>query len=120
MDGMTLLAEARDAGLQVTARGDQLVVQGPHRLEAVASRLLAAKAIVMEALAAEQQEVAWRVEAMRPQVTRTGAIPLLLARPIGAWGRGSCCSCGESLGRDDRYRCRPCIAAVVAVLETTQ
>ncbi len=120
MDGMTLLAEARDAGLQVTARGDQLVVQGPHRLEAVASRLLAAKAIVMEALAAEQQEVTWRIDAMRPQVTRSGAIPLLLARPIGAWGLGTCCSCGEPLAPDERYRCRPCVAAAVAVLETTQ
>ncbi len=117
MDGMTLLAEARDAGLQVTARGDQLVVQGPHRLEAVASRLLAAKAIVMEALAAEQQEVAWRVEAMRPQVTRTGAIPLLLARPGAAWGPPCCCSCGDPLESTDRYRCRYCAAASVAVLD---
>ncbi len=119
MDGLTLLQEARPAGLQVTVSGDVLVVQGPRRLESFARMLLAEKRIVIEAPTAEQ-EVTWRIEAMRPQVTRTGAIPLLLARPSGAWGRGSCCSCGESLGRADRYRCRPCVAAVVAVLETTQ
>jgi hypothetical protein len=120
VDGLTLLREARLAGLQVTARGDRLVVQGPHRLKAVASRLLAAKVTVLEALAVEQEAVAWRIKAMRPQVTRSGAIPLLLARPVGAWGPGTCCSCGEPLAPDERYRCRPCVAAAVVVLETTQ
>ncbi len=116
MDGLTLLAEARDAGLQVTVSGDQLVVRGPARLAAMARRLLAGKPAIVDALTAEQ-EVAWRIEAMRPQVTRTGAIPLLLARPGAPWDRGCCCSCGEPLTAADHYRCRYCAAASVAVLD---
>ena len=119
MDGLTLLAEARQAGLLVTVSGDKLVVQGPRRLESFARRLLAEKRALIEALSAEQ-EVTWRIDAMRPQVTKGGAIPLLLARPIGAWELGTCCSCGEPLAPDERYRCRPCVTAAVAVLATTQ
>jgi hypothetical protein len=117
VDGLTLLREARLAGLQVTARGDRLVVQGPHRLKAVARRLLAAKATVLEALAVEQEAVTWRIDAMRPQVTVTGAIPLLIARPGAIGLRGGCCSCGDPLAPDDRYRCRPCVEAAAVVLE---
>ncbi|MEX1172013.1 MAG: hypothetical protein WEG56_05300 [Chloroflexota bacterium] len=119
MDGLTLLREARVAGLRVTVSGDRLVVQGPRRLEPIARQLLAEKRTIVEALTAEQ-EVAWRIDAMRPQVTRSGAIPLLLARPVGALGLRTCCSCGEPLAPAERYRCRPCVAAAVAVLEPTQ
>ena len=117
MDGLTLLREARQAGLFVTTHGQSLVVQGPRRLEPVARRLLAAKASIIDALT-EEQEVAWRVAAMRPQMTRTGAIPLLLARSGAPFEVGGCCSCGDTLVPGERYRCRPCVAAVVAVLET--
>jgi hypothetical protein len=43
MDGLTLFAEARTAGLEVTADGDRLVVRGPKCLEALAKQLLACK-----------------------------------------------------------------------------
>ncbi len=112
-----LLQQARLAGLHVTTSGATLVVQGPRRLEPIARTLLAEKPQVMQVLA-DEREVAWRIDAMRPQVTAKGAIPLLLVRPDATRGRGLCCSCGESLGPNDRYRCRACVIAAVAVLES--
>ena len=87
MDVLILLRDARFAGLRVTASGNHLVVQGPRRLQPMARLLLSEKPEVMRALA-EEQEVAWRVDAMRLQVPATGAIPLLLARPEAVWGSG--------------------------------
>jgi hypothetical protein len=117
VDSVTLLRQARQAGLRITASGDQLVVQGPRRLEPMARLLLAEKPRILRALA---EEVAWRIDAMRPQVPATGAIPLLLARPDAVRGSGRCCSCGDPLGPDERYRCRPCVAAVIALLESVR
>jgi hypothetical protein len=53
MDGVTALAEARAAGLEVRADGDRLVVRGPRSAEVLAKRLLGCKADVMAALEAE-------------------------------------------------------------------
>ena len=118
MDGMTLLREARQAGLAVAQDGDRLVVRGPRRLEPEALQLLAHKAQVLRALRIERSEVAWRVEAMRAMTPDQGPIPLLLARPDAVRGSGRCCSCGDPLRPDDRYRCRPCVEAAVRVLAT--
>lgn len=49
MDGLKLLAEARDAGLTVSAAADRLVIEGPRDAEAIATRLLANKAAVLAA-----------------------------------------------------------------------
>lgn len=118
MDGLMLLRQARQAGLRVGADGDRLVVEGPRRLETMARALLAEKPEVLRSLAQEGTEVAWRVKMMRPQVPTKGAIPLLVARPGGPWDQGRCCSCGDALEAGERYRCGPCVAATVAVLET--
>lgn len=37
MDGLTLIREARSAGLKLTADGDKLVIRGPRQAEAVAA-----------------------------------------------------------------------------------
>jgi hypothetical protein len=50
MDGLTLLEEARAAGLVVTVVGEQLQIVGPRRAESVARRLLAHKTEVLQAL----------------------------------------------------------------------
>lgn len=50
MDGVSLLIEARRAGLQVRAEGDCLVIRGPRRLEPLALKLLAYKQAVLAAL----------------------------------------------------------------------
>ncbi len=51
MDGMTLLAEARTAGLLVRAEGGRLVIDGPRAAAPVVERLVAAKSAVLAALA---------------------------------------------------------------------
>lgn len=118
MDGLTLLRTARQVGLAVAEDGGRLLVRGPLRLQPDALRLLAHKDQVLRALAIERSEVEWRVTAMRASAPEQGALPLLLARPDAGRGPGRCCSCGDRLGPDDRYRCRPCVEAAVRVLET--
>jgi hypothetical protein len=61
--------------------------------------------------------VGWRAAVMATQVPRAGAIPMLLARPGIPFPPKACCSCGDPLTATDRYRCTPCVSAVVAVLE---
>jgi hypothetical protein len=114
---MTLLRDARAAGLDVGVVGEELVIRGPKRLESLARSVLAEKHRVLEALADEAREVAWRIAAMRPQVTQSGAMPLLLARRGDHLPPRTCCSCGDPLGACDRYRCALCTAAVFAVLD---
>ena len=117
MDGLRLLREGLDAGLRIEARDDQLVVQGPRRLEPIARRLLAAKRHVMDAIRVEHD---WRVEAMRSQVPVSGGIPLLVARPGTPMQPGSCYSCGAKLESDVPKRCAGCLGAVIAVLAQTR
>jgi hypothetical protein len=52
VDGLTLLAEARAAGLTLTADHDRLIIRGPRRSADLAARLLANKALVLMAMAA--------------------------------------------------------------------
>jgi hypothetical protein len=52
MDGMSLLAEARAAGLTVRAERGKLIVRGPKTLEPLALRVLEQKGAVMQALCA--------------------------------------------------------------------
>jgi hypothetical protein len=54
MGGLTLLAEARAAGLDVRARDDQVVVSGPRSQGVLAQRLLADKAAVLAELRRER------------------------------------------------------------------
>jgi hypothetical protein len=51
MEGLTLLREARAAGLSVARDGDELVIRGPRRAEPVARLLLSRKVEVIRALA---------------------------------------------------------------------
>ena len=115
MDAVILLRKAREAGLRVSARDGRLVVEGPRRLEPLARSVLAEKPRILRALEQETDAVAWRLEAMRPQVPQAGAIPLLLARPGMSFPPGTCCSCGDPRPAD-RYRCPACETAAVAVL----
>ncbi|CAA9292568.1 MAG: hypothetical protein AVDCRST_MAG77-4828 [uncultured Chloroflexi bacterium] len=62
-----------------------------------------------------EREVAWRAAAMLPQVPRTGAIPVLVARRL-APGASGCISCGGVLTASELYRCPWCAAAVRRVL----
>src|SRR5262245_58417074 len=53
MDGLTLLEQARSAGLTVSVRGDKLVIRGPRRAGPLAEQLLAHKGEVIDALTLE-------------------------------------------------------------------
>ena len=48
MDGMTLLEQARLAGLTVIVQGDKLIIRGPRRAGSVAEQLLAHKGEVID------------------------------------------------------------------------
>ncbi len=111
-----VLDESRAAGLEVRAEGGRLVVRGPRTQEGLARRLLERKAEVLALLAADEAEVAWRLEAMRPQVPPRGPIPVLVARdaPVPA---GCCISCGDGLREGRRFRCSPCAQAAGRVLD---
>jgi hypothetical protein len=61
MDGLTLLDEARAAGLTVVADGDLLRIRGPRSAEPVAHRLIANKALVLYALA-DRLPVDWHLQ----------------------------------------------------------
>lgn len=114
MDGMTLLAEARAAGLEVRADGDRLVVRGPRTRENLARSLLAHKPDVMAAIHA----VAERVAVMQSQLPRSGAVPFLMFRTaaLATDAPGRCLSCGDRLTPGQRYRCAPCGEAARLVL----
>ena len=113
---VSLLAEARAAGLEVRAEADRLVVRGPRSGAALAERLLEQKAEVLDLLSDEDAEVAWRVAAMRPRVPTTGPILILVVRET-TLGPGRCVSCGDALGPDRPYRCAPCSVATRLVLD---
>jgi hypothetical protein len=51
MDALTLLRQARDAGLAVAAEGDKLLIRGPRRAEPVVRLIAMHKPEVMAALA---------------------------------------------------------------------
>ena len=53
MDGMTLLQEARAAGLIVSVEGGTLKIRGPRQAEVVAKKLIAHKPAVVNALRVE-------------------------------------------------------------------
>lgn len=103
--GLTLLDQARVAGLHVRAEGERLIVRGPRAAEAVAQQLLARKPELLTELAREQAEVRWRVEVMLGQITPGEPIGRLVARP------GLCMSCAEPLTATQQHICGLCVRA---------
>jgi hypothetical protein len=50
MDGLSLLNQAQAAGLTITARGHELLINGPKHAQPLALELIRHKAIVLNAL----------------------------------------------------------------------
>jgi hypothetical protein len=115
IDALTALTEARAAGLEVRAEPGRLIVRGARSLQPLARRLLGRTGEVLVLLAAEDDEMAWRVAAMRSQVPRRGAIPVLVARDRAS-EPGCCISCGEHLNEELTFRCSLCSRATWVVL----
>jgi hypothetical protein len=113
-----LLGSLRRRGvLLVPAGGGQLRYRPREALSEAERTALARHRDAIRALL-DADPVGWRAAVMATQVRPSSAIPLLLARPGIRFRAGSCCSCGDPLSLDDRYRCRWCVAAAIAVLET--
>ena len=97
MDGLTLLAEARDSGLEVRADGDRLVVRGPKEAEAIALRLIDHKAEVLPLVANPPSMVGWDPEMTRLigwfLATEPPARPFKLAPGVTVIHPGRCWEC---------------------------
>jgi hypothetical protein len=112
-----LLAELSQRGVEIAVDGDRLCYRPK---EAVTPDLRAAliehKDGLIRLLSLDD-DVAWRIDAIRPQVPRTGTIPPLLARPEAKTApRGMCVTCGELLIDGRPVRCAPCVSAIERVL----
>jgi len=116
MDGLTILNEARAAGLEIKIDGDRLVVRGPRSAAPLAEQLLGMKQEVIALLGRQHDEVAWRADFMRSQLRPNGPIPFLVARRDLSDVPGLCLSCDDPLAEGRRYRCAPCVSAVERVL----
>ncbi|MBF6606512.1 MAG: hypothetical protein IVW53_13140 [Chloroflexi bacterium] len=112
-----LLWSLRRRGILVVPAGDGRLRYRPR--EALSGAEHAVLARHRDAILAlfDADPIGWRAAVMAAQVPRTGAIPLLLARPGIRFPAGSCCSCGDPRPTD-RYRCAPCAAAAVRALAT--
>lgn len=117
MGAPEVLAELTRRGVEVMIAGDRIRFRPQSAVTPdLRAALIEHKADVIRLLGPDD-EVTWRIEAMRPQVPRTGAIPVLLARPEAKYApRGMCVSCGDPLAEDRRSRCVPCVSAVEWVL----
>ncbi len=113
-----VLAELTRRGVEVAVYGDRLRFRPQGAVTPdLRAALIEHKTELIRLLGPHDEEVAWRIEAMRPQVPRGGSIPVLLARPEAKTApRGTCVSCGDPLAPDRTVRCAPCVAAVERVL----
>ena len=115
-----VLTSLRQAGCHVSVHGDRLRVSGPGDVQLTAdlrSALIEHKTQLLHLLAADDAEVRWRVEAMRPRVPASGVIPPMYARQlVSPTPDGDCLSCGELLTPGNKYHCEPCVKAAWLVL----
>jgi hypothetical protein len=116
-----LLAELERRQVQLAADGDRLCYRPRHLVPPELRAAMAAhKAEILRLVAADEREIGWRAEAMRPHVRRTGPIPFLVARRPVRDAPGACLSCGDPIASHRRYRCIPCAAAAQRVLRAVR
>ena len=117
MQPAELLAELSRRGVAIAVAGDRLRFRPQDAVTPdLRTALIEHKADLIRLLGRDD-EVAWRIEAMRPQVPRRGTIPSLLARPEAKHApRGMCVTCGDPLPPDRPTRCAPCVRAVERLL----
>jgi hypothetical protein len=114
MDGLVLLRQARDAGLRVQASGNNLLIRGPKRAEAMVKLLTEHKASVLAALSPNAVEARrwqeqytartfeWACRKRNWQAARRLAWGYLQNEWHRANGRGwpawQCAGCGSPIG----------------------
>lgn len=90
---------------------------GTYRGVADSDRLDPQLVVLPSQTFASEPEIAWRVEAMLPQIPDTGAIPFLVARGEIEPQAGCCLSCGEESKPGETWRCAACVRAANLALE---
>ena len=118
MTASELLMTLRDRGIQLEAQGDKLRYYPASAVGVELREALAAhKAEVLALLKVNDEEIAWRIKAMIPQIPDTGPIPLLIARAGIETTQGQCVSCGNWLQTGDGFICTLCGRAKSLALE---
>ena len=113
-----LLGSLQRRGVLLVPAGDGCLRYRPRKALSEAERAALARHRDATLALFDADPIGWRTAVMAAQVQRAGAVSLLLARPGIRFPPRSCCSCGDPLAAGERYRCGPCVAATVAVLET--
>jgi hypothetical protein len=114
-----LLGALQRRGILLVPAGDGRLRYRPRQALSEAERAVLARHRDAILALFDADPIGWRAAVMAAQVPRTGATPLLLARPGIRFPPGSCCSCGDPRSAD-RYRCSPCAAATVHALAAVQ
>ena len=116
MSPASLGGALRRRGILLAPAGDGRLRYHPREALAEADREYLARNRAAILALFEADPIGWRAAVMATQARRPLVLPLLLARPGVRFATGSCCSCGDPLDRDERYRCAPCVAATARVL----
>ena len=119
MNAAELIIELEARGAQIEATGDRLRVDAPKGAITLELReaLAACKAEVLAILNIPDDEIAWRIKAMLPQIPDVGPIPFLVAKPMEAIEPNCCHSCGDCLNGINGYVCGPCSQAKHQAIE---
>jgi hypothetical protein len=112
-----MVGALRQRGILVVPSGDGRLRYRPREALSGAERAVLVRHRDAILALFDADPIGWRITVMADQVPKTGGIPLLLARPGMRIARGTCLSCSDVLALDDRYRCGPCVAAAVALLD---
>lgn len=113
-----LLGDLRRRGLDLVRDGDKIKYRPRNALPpGLRAAMAEHKQELLALLAADDAEVRWRAEAMRPRVPPAGPIPPMYARLLPSPVPDGCClSCGEPVTPGNRYNCEPCVRAAWQVL----
>ena len=117
MSPAALVGSLRRRGILLAPAGHGRLRYHPREALSQADRAVLARNRAAILALFESDPVGWRAAIMAAQARRTVVLPIFLARPGVRFAPGSCCSCGDQLDRDERYRCHHCVAASVRVLE---
>jgi hypothetical protein len=117
MGAPEVLAELSRRGVEIAADGDRLRFRPQSAVTPdLRAALIEHKADLLRLLDSLDEQVAWRVDAMRRQIRPGPIIPFLVARRDFVDAPGHCLSCGDPCGLGRRYRCGPCVRAAEIVV----
>jgi hypothetical protein len=111
-----MVGSLRRRGILLVPAGDGRLRYRPRESLSETERVVLARHRAAILALFDADPIGWRAAVMAAQVARTGPMSLVIARPGIRFKRGTCCSCGDLLACDDRYRCSPCTEAVIAAL----